>query len=246
MRVGVIDFTWTNRTHFSKLRDVRRFYVHGLSRQRTRLVRIPKMAQGSRSTPSVQKRMLLVDITLPPSPKKKVPPGAMLFDQVLNRYVQQSRPPTSRHPTTLYKLLREEELDITESNIDTHLFSFFCPSLRSLLESLCLWHRRNALLGVNPPPPRPFRSELALGRDTDVMPLNLNPLPLNPCSVPPSPATVSLLFPTRAWRAVPLCRRSGGQRADSMLYRWDVRAGMGFLLPPRLSPARASVPDGGV
>ena len=70
-------------------------------------------------------------------------------------------------------------------------------------------------------------------------------LPPHPCPAPPSPTTVILLA-THAGRVVPLFHRSGGQRADSMMRRWDVRAGKVFLLSPCLPPARASVREVGV
>ena len=69
--------------------------------------------------------------------------------------------------------------------------------------------------------------------------------PPHPCPAPPSPTTVILLA-TRAGRVVPLFHQSGGQRADSMMRRWDVRAGKVFLLSPCLPPARASVREVGV
>ena len=98
---------------------------------------------------------------------------------------------------------------------------------------------------VNPPPPRLSRKQACVGwspcRDAPDL-----PLPPHPCPAPLSPVTANLLFTTRARRVAPLFRRSGGQRADSMLRRQSVRAGMLFLLSSGLPPARASVPEGGV
>ena len=157
--------------------------------------------------PSLPAKRGLCRLTLPPHPppppsKKACPAPRFSMKYRTDTYNSFARPP---HPLSTNSYHERKGVDITYHYTDTYLFSFLCSSLRSLLAFDVV---------ATPPPlltplPRgPPTSKVALRGVITVMHLET---PLPPHSpAPPSPATVNLLFGTRALRAVALFRRSGG------------------------------------
>ena len=125
----------------------------------------------------------------PPSPPpKKLPPGATLLDEILTASSAHLKAPKSFSKSSHHE---RKEMDITDHDTDTHLFSILCSSARSFLDLMPFtsWQRPPPL--VNSPPRGPLASKVALGRATTVTHLE-TPVPLHCCPAPPSPTSVNL------------------------------------------------------